>query len=625
MKLKYTAFRIAFGVLVLQAMGLGANAQTTQLQEVVIEENRLKIPIAQQNRHVTVLDRAQIDRIPANNINELLRFVAGVDIRQRGPFGTQADVSLDGGTFEQTLVLVNGMKMLDAQTGHHHLNLPIPTSAIERIEIIRGPAARKYGINSLTGAINIVTVKPVERALSVHAFGGSGFKRDTSNQALYHGRGVQLGLHHPVGGWNQGLYAGHESGNGYRYNTAFKNHRIWYQGESQAAKDLQFSAMGGYIYNDFGANGFYAAPGDKESREIVQTSLLSVGMKHFLSPRFFWNIRANFRHNEDDYRYFRHDLSRARSQHKTLAYNGELNGALQTTLGTLGLGVEARQEEIQSSNIGTHERQNIGMYAELQFLEWKNLHANAGTYVNYNTDYGWQWFPGIDVGYQFHPAWKVVAHSGTGQRLPSFTDLYLNQLPGNQGNANLLAERSWSIETGLKHRSSRLSAQAYYFLRDINDFIDWVRPGADLPWIPDNFQQNRVQGLSLDLHWQLTDPALSQSWSVSTAYTGIRPDILDPAHASLRSKYGLQTLKNQWISQINYKEGKWGITVAGRVHERISEKVYSVVDTRITYDPGAVLLYLDAQNLTDVTFIEAESVPLPGRWMHLGVKWQLRR
>src|SRR5690606_20292955 len=130
------------------------------LQEVVISENRLQIPFAQQNRNIQIIDRKQIDALPARSLNELLSHVAGVDLRQRGPFGTQADVSIDGGTFEQTLILIDGVKMLDAQTAHNSLNLPIPADAIERIEIIRGPAARIYGINSLTGAINIVTRKP---------------------------------------------------------------------------------------------------------------------------------------------------------------------------------------------------------------------------------------------------------------------------------------------------------------------------------------------------------------------------------------------------------------------------------------------------------------------------------
>src|SRR5690554_7573193 len=95
--------------------------------------------------------------MPVSSLNEILNSINGVDVRQRGPFGTQADVSIDGGSFEQTMILWNGVKMGDAQTAHHSMNLPIPLEAIERIEVLKGPAARIYGINALTGAVNIVT------------------------------------------------------------------------------------------------------------------------------------------------------------------------------------------------------------------------------------------------------------------------------------------------------------------------------------------------------------------------------------------------------------------------------------------------------------------------------------
>ena len=76
-----------------------------------------------------------------HSINELLAYVGGLDIRQRGPFGGQADVSMDGGTFEQ-LCLIKWDKTLDDQTAHIMMSNPVPVEAIERIEVLRGAAAR---------------------------------------------------------------------------------------------------------------------------------------------------------------------------------------------------------------------------------------------------------------------------------------------------------------------------------------------------------------------------------------------------------------------------------------------------------------------------------------------------
>jgi len=102
-------------------------------EEVVVSENRLQIPFSDASRSITIIDREQLDIINPQSVNEALQYVGGLDIRQRGVHGVQADLSIRGGTFEQALVLINGIKMLDPQTGHHMLNLPITVEDIERI------------------------------------------------------------------------------------------------------------------------------------------------------------------------------------------------------------------------------------------------------------------------------------------------------------------------------------------------------------------------------------------------------------------------------------------------------------------------------------------------------------
>ena len=599
-------------------------ADSIALQEVMISENRLQIPFVQQNRNIQVIDRKQIEALPARSINELLGFIGGVDIRQRGPFGTQADVSVDGGTFEQTLLLVNGIKVLDAQTAHNALNIPIPIDAIERIEVIRGPAARIYGINSLTGAINIVTRKPQQSGLSAHAHAGTGFKQDTANHdALFNARGLQVGGTYALRRQQHALYGGYESGNGYRYNTAFSNQKIYYQGNIQTNQTDELSLMGGYLNNRFGANGFYAAPADKESEEIAQAVLAAISYRSRLSERLSLSPRVSYRYAYDDYRFYRNDLSRARSQHYSHSISTELNGALNTAAGTIGMGAEMRHEVIESSNIGNHTRNNYGLYAEFKTERLRRLLVNAGVYVNYNSDYGWQAFPGIDLGYELSHSWKIIAHTGTGQRIPSFTDLYLDQRPGNLGNPKLLAETAWYAEGGMKYSDERLMAQATYFYRNLSDFIDWVRRSADEPWIPGNFQRNRTHGVTFSANYRLMDGRYT-SLSAGVSYTWLAP-VFEGRDTGLSSKYAIESLRHQATAHLIFAANKLSVTLAGRFDQRISYSSYFLGDARVAYQFKPFGIYLDAQNIFDATYVEAGAVPMPGRWVSLGVKWAVQQ
>src|SRR5690554_5873553 len=83
-------------------------SKDSDISEIIIYETRLELSASLKNRNLQILDKEQIKQLPVRSVNELLTYVSGVDMRQRGPFGSQADVSVDGGSFEQNLILLNG-------------------------------------------------------------------------------------------------------------------------------------------------------------------------------------------------------------------------------------------------------------------------------------------------------------------------------------------------------------------------------------------------------------------------------------------------------------------------------------------------------------------------------------
>lgn len=603
---------------VLTSICTHAQSLTTSLDSVTIRENRITEPYSRQNRNIEIMDARQIKALPVKTVNELLSYVAGVDLRQRGPVGTQSDVSIDGSTFDQVLVLINGVKMSDPQTGHHILNVPIPLSAIDHIEVVRGPAARTYGVNALAGAINIVTKTPVNNEVFAQAYAGSNFTQDTATGETYSGWGAQASA--ALAGKNQShiLSVAHDEGNGYRYNTAYSTYRLFYQNRTTINDKNSIEAMGGYINNDFGANGFYAAPADAEATEKVQTALGSIKYNYQPTDKITISPSVSYRYNNDDYIFIRQKPAVYHNIHETNVLTGELQSTVRLKKGTIGAGVEYRNEDINSTNLGKRFRNNLGIYAEYKHYFSDKLNAGAGVYANKNSDYDWELFPGIDAGYVFATNWKLFANATSGQRLPTYTDLYYKG-PVNIGNAQLRPEYAHYAEGGLQYSKANLFARAAYFYRRTTDFIDWVRTLPADPWQPQNFQTVNTQGITLLTHYQL---AKSSNYDVAlnANYTYLNP-VIDAPTTEL-SKYAIEALRHQAtikVTSVLWKHLQ--VNAAYRYLYRINANDYTLVDLRLGYTVKNILIYADVNNLLNTQYKEVGAVPMPGRWFTLGARF----
>lgn len=597
------------------------NNLNDDLDEIIIKGNRFDMLFSESTRDLQLITQAEIAKMPVKSVQELLTFVGGLDIQQRGPFGGQADISMDGGTFEQTLVLLNGIKLVDDQTAHNMLNIPIPIEAIDHIEILRGSAARVYGINALTGAINIVTKKSAKSFIIADVFSGSSFqnKEENDGNGIYAGGGI--GVTGNFGNKKQNhLFSLQQNYyNGQRYNSAQNNTRLFYNGNYQFNSSNSLQALMGFTNNKFGANGFYAAPGDKEAEEIVETSIFSISSKHKLGD-FSFSPRISNRYNEDDYRYFRNDLNTGRSMHYTNALMLEMNSNLKTSFGDFGLGWESRFTNISSSNIGKHKRNNHGIYGEFKTNFNENLLLNAGTYINYNSFFGWQIYPGLDMAFLFNDFWKISTGIGSGQRIPSFTDLYVDQAPGNIGNPDLQPENSWQYDFNINYHKNNLDFHFGGFYRDISDFIDWVRIDENTPYSPENFGKNKTFGLFSRLQNNFDFGVHQLGYKLS--YNFLKPSL--KSKEGYDSKYILQTLKHQAVAGIHYGFKDFSLQLQNRYIKRELKNPYFLMDIRMSYKINNFVLYTDISNVFNSKYKENAAIPLPARWFNLGIKYQIK-
>ena len=371
---------VTIGLFLSHQIQAQTDTTSTSLSEIIVQENRIQIPFSKQNRNMTIVDKLQLETTPARSLPEVLAFVPGLDVRQRGVSGVQADIGIRGGSFEQTLLLLNGIKLSDPQTGHHLMNIPVPLVEIDRIEVLKGPASRIFGQNAYAGAINVITQLSDERYAKLQGYGGD-----------FGMKGVNFAGSLPVGNYKQNLALSYDDSDGYQYNSDYKVSNIFYEGGLAIDEQNNIRGMVSYTDRTFGANGFYTSA-FPDQWESVQTSLAS--LSHTLSLESFkLNTRGYWRRNVDEFRLRRKEPSFFQNNHATDVFALEANGSFQSKWGTTGFGLETGKESIESSNLGNRERMLSGLFLEQMISIAKKVDLRAGIYSNYYSEYGWKHFP----------------------------------------------------------------------------------------------------------------------------------------------------------------------------------------------------------------------------------------
>ncbi|MEZ4721791.1 MAG: TonB-dependent receptor [Flavobacteriales bacterium] len=613
--------RYLLSALVLFPILLSAQ-DSVRLDEVIITDNRIETSVMESGRNVQVISKRQIEQLPVQSVNELLQHVAGVDFRQRGPWGAQADVSLRGGSFDQCLILVNGIKVNDPQTGHHAMNLGIDLSSVRQIEVLKGPAASRYGLNSFSGVINIITEPDAENAVEIQSAYGQAENSSLPNNYLG-GYNVNAGAHFGVAASRHMISVGQKQSTGYRPNTDLNQQSVNYQGITKT-KAGDFNIMGSFVQNDFGASGFYAFPIDATSDEEVTTYL--VAAQHTIRKGAFqMKSKIYTRKNFDTYTLFRDAPTIYQNRHRTDVGGGEVHGAYTYSIGTAAIGVEYRQEAINSSNLGKWTRDNIGVFAENRInLLNERLLLGTGIYVNQSSDFGMQYLPSVDANVKVTKDIHAFMTWGQSFRVPTFTDLYYVG-PTNVGNAGLLPERSNNYEGGLKWTRNGQNAQASVFYNQATDLIDWTRDSLNHPWQPQNYSQ--VNTLGADFNYSIIRERKINSWLTWSngrlGYTWLQMDIA--SQGDVISRYALNNLRHQITAQGALTiADKYGISLTGRYLDRQAYNSYWLVDAMVQYKVDQFRLWADCTNLLDTKYIETANAPMPGRWYRLGVDVRIK-
>ena len=588
--MKTTLFTL-IGLLVIQ---YGIAQQVQSLDSVTIESTRIDLPFKENSRTISIITAEVIEDSPATNLAELLQQEAGIDIRRQGIYGMQADLYIRGGSFDQTLLLIDGIKVEDPQTGHHTLNIALPLEVIKRIEIIKGPAARIFGQNAFTGAINIVT---------------------KTNGDLKNNVGFQLGSYnqqHATATLGKSLdnasvmgHASINSSEGYRYNTDFQNQNYFLK-SSFNTKTTPIDVIATFSERKFGGNQFYAINA-KEQYEETQSSLVGIStiikrgdLK--ISPQLYW------KRNQDMYLYIRNNPSVYRNLHISNKVGIQINSSYSSSFGVTGFGIDVAKVKMNSNRLGNRERWMGNFFLEHRFSLLDNkLDVTPGVAVNYFSEFDFNAFPGIDLGYRINDSFRVYANAGYTYRVPTYNDLYY---VGRQdiGNENLVPERAISEEVGLKYFGNKLTASVAFFNRDSDNLIDYTKENEDDKWQSNNLKRLNSNGIEA----QLSSPfKLGQyTQSLSLGYTYLNEDL--GTVKSNFSKYIINSLNQHLTANIKTQFSKnFSQSVVYKFADRANGENYSVVDVQLKLMINTLELTLTGNNIFNASYIETGIVPMP--------------
>jgi len=587
-------------VVLLRAQELCAQEKQVSIQDTVtVVGDAEPTTLGQTARSVQVIE-TQEKSLALQEPADALRTDASVDVQQRGPMGVQSDISIRGGSFEQTLVLLKGLRMNSAQTSHFSFDLPVPQYALAGIAVLHGSGSTLYGADALSGVVNVSTWKPKESSLRLRAGGGS---FGSNSQAFIGALATQKKS--VVAAGTRDFSTGFVPGRDYRSESMSVEARATSRvGES----DLLLAGSD----RAFGADQFY---GNYDSWERTKSWLIAATQTLGKNT----SAAVAYRRHADNYILIRTNPAYYANNHVDASWQGVLRSSVAVGhVGRVFVGVEENADSIRSNSLGKHGRNRTALYADA------DLHRGAASLsvgLREEVLSGGRVVsaPSFAASVLLRNRWKLRGSAGYGFRLPSFTNLYYSD-PTTTSNASLRAETAWNFDGGVDwYASSRVAASVTGFYSRQSNAIDYVRASAMDKWQAQNLARVRLTGVETSVQMRVSE---AQQWVVNwTAIFGSQ-DVLQGQQSQLVFQFPQNRARIEgWLhagSQVAFRP-------AFTVTQRVGQSMYSTLDFAISRDRGWLRPYVQGTNLYNTGYAELLNIRMPGRGVLAGLEVNLSR
>jgi iron complex outermembrane receptor protein len=588
-------------VLLLLCLASPANGQAdapkaVRKDVVVVTGTYDPIPLAEIDRSVRTLPARELSLL-TNMFDDILRLDPSLDLRQRAPGAVQSGASIRGGTFGQTLVLLNGFRLNDVQSANHNMDIPVPLDAVTQVEVLRGSGSTLYGSDAVAGVVNFIARPPEVSEVRLRAaVGNFGFNQQRGTLTYSSRR------------WSEQLSFSRDFSSGFRDNRDFRNLAL--ASVSRLATRLGEAEVI-LAHNDrpFGADRFY---GDFNSWERTKTWFAAA--RQPLGART--DVSFAYRRHTDLFVLYRDRPEIFTNRHAVESYQAALRR--KQPLGQnarLHYGAEAYRDSIASTNLGRHWRARGAGYLAYDVRALRRFSFTLGAREELYRRVQHQLSPSASAGFWVSEHLKLRGSVSRAFRLPTFTDLYYHD-PANRGSPDLRPETAWSYEGGFDwNAGARVRGQVAVFQRRERDGIDYVRASPAEVWSATNFRRLRFTGVEAAL-----ETSLAHKHQMELRYTGLRG--VQNAAAGVVSRYTLNYPVHAGLVtwQGTVMGGLLGRSRVG-VLQRFARAPYAVWDLFLASGRGRLRPFVQFTNLTGAAYEEVLGVPMPGRGVLGGVQF----
>ena len=615
-------------------------AQSVELDSVTVTASIIPQKEKETGRNILSISGSNIQQLPINSIDELLKYLPGIEVQQRGPQGSQSDIIIRGGTFQQVLVVIDGVRLNEPLTGHFNGNIPLHPADIKQIDIIKGAAAAVYGSEAVGGVINIITHhKDVIKNTALHA----GFKWGSFGQ-----KNANIWLKFNKNKWGLSISAVSNKADGetLRGTTGyFKNEFLTAKFDYIFKHNWKLNLLHITSANDFNAQNFYTTFKSDTAAETVKSSWTKISISKE-QHKILFKTDVSYKKLNDFYRFnptgaFNQNHSSLFMVQSQIVYKMNANHQLAT-------GLQFINKKIVSNDRGNHELAHAGSFIVLTHKFWNNFNVNESIRIDWDQSYGWVVIPQLNSSW-VKKNFTVRSSIGRGVRDADFTERYNNynkQLvtSGSIGNPYLQTEKSWSYELGLDYRVSvDFKWGTTFFYRDQRNLIDWLPTDYSLMPRTVNLVPNGNYSLANNLSSVQTSGietylTYTKSWSEKTKLQCMTGLVwLNSKDANkMPSFYISSHAKFLWNQQLVLQMGKLQLAVnsvykvrnkqaASAINTELSEN-YFLLNSKFSYHVNNrhASIFLESSNLLDTKYSDLLGALMPGRWVCAGVQIKLQ-